>query len=171
MTYRAKFWKCFLIAAMLVLILPSARAQTESVTECTSSASECFRLYTACQPIGLSVENLNSDANDIGLQKQAVVNAAESRLRSARIYDPSAQDYLYVNINVVANAFSIWLGFNKMVFDLRSFSALPAATWSSGVTGTHGKDSQYILGNLSRHLDSFLVGFLRVNEPACGDTK
>ena len=36
-----------------------------------------FELYTACQPMGLVVERLDDDAEDIGLTEQVVINAAE----------------------------------------------------------------------------------------------
>ena len=72
----------------------------ESFPKCTSSDYECARWYTACQPIDLVVEVLSSEANDIGLREQAVIDAAESRLRSARICDPDAWEYFHVNINV-----------------------------------------------------------------------
>ena len=168
MTCFAKSWGCLLVGLILVMPFSFVRAQTESAGECNSF--ECFRLYTACEPIKLVVEQLNSDANDIGLQRQAIINAAESRLRSARIYDSSASDYLYVNIHVAGKAFAIRLELNKMLLDLRTIQSRPAKTWHTGSTGTHGGDSQYILGSLSKHLDAFLTEFLRVNEPACDDT-
>lgn len=72
----------------------------ESFPKCMRSDYECVRSYTACQPIDLVVQGLPSDANDIGLREQAIIDAAESRLRSARIYDPDAWEYFHVNINV-----------------------------------------------------------------------
>lgn len=128
-------------------------------------------MYTACQPIDLVVEYLSSDANDIGLQRQAVIDAAESRLRSARIYDPDASDYLYVDISVVGSAFHVGLEFNRKVFDFHTGNFGLATTWNTSGTGTHGRDPQYILGILSGFLDSFPIEFLRVNEPACDDAK
>ena len=167
MAYFAKSWRYFLVGSMLAVLFSSVPAQTESTRECDSF--ECFQLYTACHPINLVVGNLSSDAEDIGLQKQAVINAAESRLRSARIYDPSVWEYLYVHIHIVSGAFHIVLHFNKALTDHWTSQTQLATTWKDGSTGTHGGDSQYILGALSEHLDTFLVDFLRVNEPACND--
>ena len=167
MAYFAKSWRYFLVGSMLTALFSSVPAQTESTRECDSF--ECFQLYTACHPIDLVVENLPSGAEDIGLQKQAVINAAESRLRSARIYDPSAWEYLYVQISIVSGAFGINLHFRKVLTDHWTSQTQLATTWIHGSTGTHGGDSQYVLGFLSKHLDTFLVDFLRVNEPACND--
>lgn len=159
----ARHWKIFFLLGVTVMLpMSSARGQTESDRELL------FRmLYTACQPIALVVESLPDGAADIGLSKQAVVNAGESRLRSARIYDQSAQAYLYININVVGGAHSIDLRLNKVLFDPLTQSQIAAVTWTLGGTGTHGRNAQYILGGLSEYLDSFLVDFLRVNESAC----
>ena len=167
MAYFAKSWRYFLVGSMLTVLFSSVPAQTENTRECDSF--ECFQLYTACHPIDLVVENLPSGADDIGLQKQAVINAAESRLRSARIYDPSAWEYLYVQINIASGAFGIILHFNKVFTDRWTSQTYPATTWTHGGIGTHGGNSQYILGVLSEYLDAFLVDFLRVNEPACND--
>ena len=40
-------------------------------------------------------------------------------------------------------------------------------TWELGSTGTHGKDSGFIIQNISSKVDRFLVEYLRVNETAC----
>ena len=132
-----------------------------------------FQLYTACQPMSLAVEGLSDHAEDIGLSEQAVVNAAESRLRAARLYspNPSGRAYLYVRITVASSAFSIEMSFKKQFFDGHSGISLNATTWDEGSTGTHGRDASYILGSLSEHMDEFLVEFLRVNEPACSDSQ
>ena len=40
-------------------------------------------------------------------------------------------------------------------------------TWWTRVTGTHGGNSDYVLGVASRKMDEFLVEYLRVNESEC----
>lgn len=127
-----------------------------------------FQLFADCQPMDLVVENLNSYASEIDLTKESIQTAAESRLRSARLYVSSlASPYLYINVNVVDRAFSINLGYKKPVYDPLSDSNYPATTWVTGSTGTHGGNASYILSSVSRYMDEFLVEFLRVNEEAC----
>ena len=134
----------------------------------TPSPVDRFELFTDCQPMNLVVEKLPPDASEIGLTRESIIAAVESRLRAARLYDAEATHYLYVNVNVVGPAFSHSLELKKLVYDLSSGTPLPATTWYTGATGTHGGNAGYILSDVSRHMDRFLVAFLRVNEAACG---
>ena len=127
-----------------------------------------FELFADCRPMRLLVEGLPDGASKIGLTKEAIQAAAESRLRSARLYDSRASRFLYVNVNVVGRAFSITLEFHKRVWDFSSGIIQTATTWDSGSAGTHGGNANFILSSISGHMDKFLVEFLRVNEKACG---
>ena len=71
-----------------------------------NSSHDCFQLWSACPPLDLIVEGLPEDAEEIGLTRERIQTAAESRLRAARLYDAEAGHYLYVNVNVVGRAFS-----------------------------------------------------------------
>ena len=95
---------------------------------------------------------------------------AESRLRAARLFTSTtpADTYLYVRVSVVGGAFAMRLEFKKRVSDSLSGESFLAGTWNSGVTGTHGRDADYILQGLSEWLDRFVLEYLRVNEAACG---
>ena len=106
-------------------------------------------------------------ATEIGLAKQSILNSAESRLRSARLYDSEATHFLYINVNVFSGTFSTSLELHKLVWDPLILLAYSASTWDSRSIGTHGRDASYILSSVSRHMDEFLVEFLRVNEEAC----
>ena len=116
----------------------------------------------------LAVGKLSEDAKKIGLTKESIEDAAESRLRSARLYNPYALPYLGINVNVGKTAMGVELEYNKWVFDPLSGENAYAGTWDIGGTGTHGGDSGFILSVVSQHLDKFLVEYLRVNEAACG---
>lgn len=126
-----------------------------------------FQLFNYCRPMRLLVEDLSDGASKIGLTKEAIQATAESRLRSARLYDSGASHYLYVNVNVVGRAHSISLEFIKRVRDILSGNTGMATTWDVGSTGTHGGSANYILSLISQRMDKFLVEFLRVNEKAC----
>ena len=126
-----------------------------------------FELFNYCYPMRLVVEGLPPDAAEINLSEESIQAALESRLRSARLYDSVGIDRLYSRVNVVGAAFSIELEFMKVVQDLDSDETRLASTWETGSTGTHGSDAGYILSAISRHMDRFLVEFLRVNETAC----
>ncbi len=129
-----------------------------------------FELFAACKPMHLVVERLPSDASKIGLTREAIQAAVESRLRSARIYEPTRSAlFLYVNVNVVgrAHSHSIALEFNKRVHDPLSGITSVATTWQTGSIGTNGGYAGNVLSSVSEHIDEFLVEYLRVNEKAC----
>ena len=95
---------------------------------------EYFQMYNACRPMQLVVENLSPGAAEIGLTREQLQSTVESRLRAARLYtedlELSDAAYLYVNVNVFAQAFSISLKYNKRVTDAfeRIGSAVTRAT-------------------------------------------
>ena len=101
----------------------------------------------------LIVEDLGSDATKIGLAEESVQAAAESRLRSARLYSEVSEQYLYVNVNVVGSAFRVGLQYNKQLLDPLSRLRRRTSTWETGATGTHGRDAGYILSAVSEQLD------------------
>lgn len=129
-----------------------------------------FELFTQCETINLVVEGLNEDASKIGLTVRRITIAAESRLRSARLFsEERMRQYLYVNVNRVGNAHSIDLEFNKKVFDPRSKHSAYATTWSIGGTGTHGQSSSFVISHVSEYIDTFIVEYFKANEPSCSD--
>ena len=126
-----------------------------------------FRLFAECRPMDLRVESLSPNAAEIGLTKESIRDAAESRLRTARLFSPESEQYLYITITVAGQGFNISVRYNKVVYDPLSDLRSLAPTWQMNSTGTYGGNSGYILSQLPGLLDRFLVGFLRVNEEAC----
>ncbi len=151
------------LVAFTVLLVSPAHAQEDA-----KSLLARFKLFNECKPMKLIVEGLHDDASKIGLTEVQLQAAAESRLRSARLYDAAETPYLYVQVNVVGPAYNISVEYNKVVFDLASGESSLAATWDRGSTGTHGREAGYILSSVSQHMDQFLVEYLRVNEEHCG---
>ena len=116
----------------------------------------------------LVVESLDEDAIRGDLTEGQIRNAAESRLRAARIYDPEADSYLYINVNAGSpqmghfQFFAIGVTYKRVLLDPRLPWFGYAATWDTGFAGQGG--SSYILSNLTRLLDKFLVEYLRVRD-------
>ncbi len=153
---------------IVALLLLAACGSVEASEPDTIEEFNRFRLFNNCTGMPLVIEELPEDASDIRLTKDAISAAVESRLRGARIYsDSSFKDYLYININVAGQAFSISAEFKKVVYDVQSETSLFATTWDKGLTGTHGKDSGYILSALSGLMDQFILEYLKINEEAC----
>ena len=148
---------------LLALVAVTATGQD------ADSARKRFELFNNCQPMRLVVEGLPDAAADIGLTKERLVLAAESRLRGSRLYTAEGYGaYLYLRVNVVGRAFNIALEYRKNVGDLASGEVGLATTWHAGGAGMHGATgAEFIVSGVSRNLDQFLTEYLRVNEAAC----
>lgn len=90
------------------------------------------------------------------LAPDATGQDAESRLLSARLYTEDVKKtggaYLYLNVTVVGRAFSIWLGYNKLVTDQFGELSFLSPTWRVNSTGTHGGDPGFIVSRVSQYL-------------------
>ena len=147
---------------LLALVMVAATGQD------SDSPLKRFQLFNNCAPMRLVVEDLSDAATEIDLTAERLVLAAESRLRGSRLYTAGIGASLYLNVNVVGDAFSVSLEYKKHVRDLASDEVYPATTWITGSTGTHGRTgAEFIVSSVSRHLDRFLTEYLRVNEAAC----
>ena len=150
-------------AAFLIAV---ASASAEEVSDL-----DRFRLWNKCRPTNLVVEGLPKEADSLGLTKNSIEVTVRSRLRGARLftedYAAAGWSYLYINLNVVGNAFDIEFSYAKYVEDEATGLRRNARTWRSGTTGTHGKNSNYILASVSHHTDEFIDEYLRVNDDAC----
>ena len=132
---------------------------------------DLFRLFNNCEPMSLDVE-VNGDDEDVkkvGLTKERVQFAVESRLRGARVFRSEVfLPVLQVDVRVLGGAFSISMRYNKTLFDSVSGKNSFAPTWNNARLGTHGqRGAEYIVSSLSEFLDEFLTEYLRVNEAAC----
>lgn len=85
--------------ALASLLVPAIAGQD------SSNRRERLELFNACRPMELAIEQLHSASADIGLTREALQAAAESRLRAARLYteDWRRADgaWLYVKVSVV----------------------------------------------------------------------
>lgn len=151
-----------LVLALTLTLADGAVAQVEDVTD-----FDRFRLWNNCGSVSLIVEGSFEKAGEIGLTKETIETAVRSRLRAARIYDSDAGPFIYVYLNVVSPAFGLSFEFYKLALDYVSDQSNYAMTWDTGATGTHGNDSGYILGYVSRFTDAFVDQYLRVNADAC----
>ena len=135
------------------------------------SEADLFRLFNDCRPTRLLVETLTEDALEIGLTRERLLDVAEGRLRSARLFtsDQIESDfsYVYINVNVVAQAYSVSFRYNKTVTDQHGQLGF-AGTWFAGTDGTHGDSPEHIVSVVSDLVDRFTLAYLRVNEDACG---
>lgn len=152
---------------LLGILLTTSTVQAQAMSDW-----DRFMLFNACRPMNLVVEDLPSGAQAVGLTRERIQLAAESRLRAGRLYTESREKanraYLYIRIHVFGRAYSITVKYKKWVTDLANNSNGHATTWNTGGVSAHGGDANFIIQHLAGYLDEFLAGYLRVNEPACG---
>lgn len=174
------------------LIACAVLTSTSAAVFAASDTGDLFALCPSAKGKRLVVESLREHAPQGGLTEQSIRNAAESRLRTAGIYDSKATPYLYVNVNVGRPEkgnrhfpyYSIGVEYKRVLLDDRALGLGYrvfdsdwgdqlygfATTWNIGGSGQG--DSSYVLSNLSQLLDEFLVDYLRVRDSkACQDLR
>jgi hypothetical protein len=120
--------------------------------------------------VGVVVEPLGPGAASIGLTLERIESRTELRLRGAGLtlvdLSPDLDGFLYVNVNIVGNAFSILIGFERLVnYQVNDQVYLTSArTWTGGGAGTHGGSVTFLLDNIDEFLERFLIEYLRVNQ-------
>ena len=164
-------WKRTVVAfvfAVLAALAPVPGAADETPSKIEEEFLEMLNLPLAadCAPMDLLVL-VGDDAAKIGLRRESIQTAAESRLRSARLFADDARDSLAISVTVVGAAFTVQVIFFKPVIDPASSKTFTAGTWANLNLGTHGQDPSFIVSSTSQLVDSFLVAYLRANEEAC----
>lgn len=152
------------IPAIVVLAVASAQAQTlegwlKSVTDAIEDESltrnEAAMLFAECGQMDLHVVIEQEEPALEGLTEQVVKNAAESRLRAARLHDDShPRQILEVRVRVVGTAYSTRVALGRLIDDAGHGGGGVVAVWSSIYTGTHREDYRFILGVISQSTSS-----------------
>ena len=159
---------------ILVALSPKVWAETESLSRTKGSIEE-FELYTKCLGVIPVVEHLSDDAEKIGLGREEIVAAVESRLRAAGLYQsgyfgfPEGSvvffPHLYVDVNVKGNAYSVLVELKKWVNEPLSGQLNFAQTWRIGKLGTLGLGSPSIMSTVRSLTDQFVDAWNKVNKP------
>ena len=136
----------------------------------TSSVAAEDELFAQCAQVKYFL--LGGEQKDLdkllSLTRDSIENAVESRLRSARLYNKAARQYLLVNITMMKpSTYGVNLRLKRWLPDLGYGRGGVVTVWTTGSIGAHGGRGQYLLGVVSKHLDKFLAEYLRVNEEAC----
>ena len=151
----------------LLVLIAVATAPQVAAAQTEVTALDRFRLFNDCRPLFLFVEDVSDDAVDIGLTRERLQFAVESRLRSARLYTSTTSPFLSVTVTVLGVAFNLNVKYFKQTVDVASGESYPSPTWWRHSTGTHRRDPEFIVSALSGYMDQFLTEYLRVNEAAC----
>ena len=153
-----------IIMVLLLFLSTPALPQDANVTD-----QDRFELWYNCQPMNLFVSPLDEDDKEYGISEDDIVVAVRSRLRAARLYEANVDShaFLHLYVETVGLAFQINITYRKPLKDEASGLRGFATTWEYSITGTHGRDAQYILNMVTRNADRFIDEYLRVNADAC----
>ena len=102
-----------------------------------------------------------------GEPPETIANVVESRLRAMSLFKPMVNQHIFVSVNLVGDTSSTLVYLVRHVSDTSFGHGGLAIVWYTGSSGTHDGKSQFILRSLSRHLDTFIIQYLRVNEKEC----
>ena len=119
-----------------------------------------FELFSDCLPIHLYIGELSRDASKIGLTKESIQAAVESRLRSARLYDSETFGKLGVVVGVSGENFGVNLSYAKLVYDAASNRHDFAWTWQKITLGSF-PDFKYFLA-VFRAIPAFAAAIVNV---------
>ena len=136
---------------------------------------EMFQLFNSCEPMYLLLtvpDDNDEDMKNVGLTKDRVQFAVESRLRGARLLRSGtvSAPLLQVRVGVTRTMYDVNMGYYKRLWDPLTDRYGLAETWTAGSVGTHGSKADDIVSKLSELLDKFLTNYLRVNEAACTES-
>ena len=156
-------------AAVAVALMASALSFPASgeTNRTPEEMRERFQLFAKCRPLSLDVVYGNTAAPNDDYTRSVIRAAAESRLRSARIYNELSPYTLNVQVLVLGNFAEFSVGFKKYVHDHMSGYWRFVTTWEVRTLSPDFGDLTDVLSDMSRHLDRFLADYLRVNEEAC----
>ncbi|HYX72401.1 MAG TPA: hypothetical protein VE732_06495 [Nitrososphaera sp.] len=121
--------------------------------------------------MGVLIENLETDAKELGLSPEQLQTDVEVRLRKAGIAIASMNTdpgYLYIQISVLRTTcgamFCISVEFNQNVTIMATRQkAYDVTTWDSGGLGNAVRDPRFIRDALGDHIERFINDYLTVN--------
>jgi hypothetical protein len=112
---------------------------------------------------------IGNGLDKIGLTEERIRTKCELRLRQANLNPiPKAKlplHYLGISVTVADGAFAIQVEFTRPVTFMvngKEYWTL-GTTWERNSAGTHGRDPEYVIQTLDRHLDDFLNDYLKAN--------
>jgi hypothetical protein len=125
--------------------------------------------------VELVIEGATKGGKEIGVTPDGARRVAELVLGQSRIplltreqRDAAAgQPVLYVNVNVVGDAYAISVALLETVRLDRRRATVSAETWSVSGAGTHGGSRQFVLDAVRRQVEMFALDWLKQN----GDPK
>ena len=132
-----------------------------------------FNLFTRCQPMHLHVEvqvvvgDQPSTMTIVPNEKQQkeIRKLVERRLRTARLYQETAQNYLHVTVvQQPDKGYDLTFDFRKILYDQATDSWDHAATYDVCIQGI---STEGLTNTLSSLLDIFLEAYVEENKAFC----
>ena len=154
-----------LTALALASFLAAVPAFAQAAPAFAQNVNE-FELFVDCKPVRLVVEETYAERGEDVVTGEAIRNAAEARLRSARMYDPQGPGILYINFSKLLVNVIFSVEFYKRVVDEYGNDGL-VRTWRVGGIWLRSKEVGDVVSSVSRYMDEFIVKYFRANDFAC----
>lgn len=121
--------------------------------------------------VGLVIEVVNENAIEIGVTEAAIRRAVRSTLRlrqlpvlsTTRRLSAPGLPYLYVNVNVIGNAFGVSVELKEHVLLERHTVRTQAVTWDTSATGIHAGDGYPVLRSTIKLVERFALAWQEEN--------
>ena len=143
----------------------------------TSFINKRFGLFTRCQPMHLHVEAQDMVGDSASTYpyklipnekwQKAIRELVERRLRTARLYQETAQNYFYVSVQLQQpyKNYKLAFDFRKMLYDPSTDSWDHATTY--GADNIDLPTEHNLMSTLSFFLDKFLEDYVEENKAFC----
>jgi len=118
--------------------------------------------------ICLVVEDVGGHAHNIGFSVDFIRAKVQSHLRKSGLQhskDCGQDGYLYVNLQVLKDAYAIKIQFKRIVnyhLDSRVSSVL-GSVWEINGMGHHGGVGDFVVSHILDKLDIFIAAYLKAN--------
>ncbi len=153
--------------ALLALMLLGAAELAAQVVR-PEGAPERFNLYTGCSAVSLEIGFMKRKVTGMdALTREAVREAAETRLRAAGLLAASSPHQVYAGIGMIGPSLTVYVHFRKRLYDPLSGINGRAITWNR-VTGGYSPSPNAALTTLRSHVDAFVNDYRKVNGAGCG---
>ena len=122
-------WAVAVLMFLILIGMGTSSAKTAMATELFESG-----LFALCTPMSMdfAIASQPEMQTATGLTEKAIANTVEARLRAARLFGPTLEQfkdkdqYLFIGVNVVGDAFSIGMELRRYLEDLGyGFGGLP----------------------------------------------
>ena len=145
-----------LTAILFSLLLPvlTAHAQTDACRRFLMQRDNLRQLYARGDGMAVRIPPVLNRFPD--LTAAHVHELAARKLRAAGLYDPDADQWLQISLNIGVVQFAMILSLRRWTFDLGYGLPGESTVWALGGGGLHRESAGRVLTRVSQRMDEFI---------------